>query len=237
MKSVGTLGIGLALALSTLAVGAADMQAYLQETQKMVRAGEYEEALKRHVWFHENALDHNPGMTGVRLSFALSDWARLGEKYPPALEELKALRAAKEEKIRDGEGSFELFHDVTAINRTLSQPEKTLELFKSIEEESPELSARYWIVVKDVAFQFKDYELINRNLSDVEGEYRKIYANYLRTIGPMRNTPAGDWMEKKFKADTDQLAALATHNGDAKAAQKIKERARKVLASKDGIVE
>ena len=60
-----------------------DMQVYLNETQELVRQQRYAEALERFLWFHDHALEHNPGMAGVRLSFALSYWKNLGDVYPP----------------------------------------------------------------------------------------------------------------------------------------------------------
>jgi hypothetical protein len=62
------------LAMLTLSANAEDMQKYLADTQEMVRQGKHQEALDRFIWFHEHALENDRGMTGVRLSFALSYW-------------------------------------------------------------------------------------------------------------------------------------------------------------------
>jgi hypothetical protein len=64
----------------------------LNEAQEDAAAGRYEDALAKHVWFHENALTYAPAMYGVRLSFALSYWAALGAMYPPALQKLRHQR-------------------------------------------------------------------------------------------------------------------------------------------------
>jgi hypothetical protein len=45
-----------------------DRQAHLSRTQELIRRKRYQEALDRFLWFDEHALEHDPGMSGVRLS-------------------------------------------------------------------------------------------------------------------------------------------------------------------------
>ena len=69
-----------------------DVDAIRAEAQQDRRAGRYEIALKKHIWYHENALKLGIGQGGVRLSFALSNWPALGEVYPPALGKMRQIR-------------------------------------------------------------------------------------------------------------------------------------------------
>src|SRR4051812_29867743 len=46
--------------------------------------GRFEEALSQFIWFHEHSLEEDRAYLGVRLSFALSYWMELAERYPPA---------------------------------------------------------------------------------------------------------------------------------------------------------
>ena len=62
-------------------------------------SGNYESALQKHLWYHRNALKHDGAQYGVRLSFALSDWADLASKYPPALTALLKERDNAESKV------------------------------------------------------------------------------------------------------------------------------------------
>ncbi len=213
------------------------MQAYLQQTVELANAGKYEEALGRHVWFHYNALEHQPSMAGVRLSFALSYWTDLGEKYPPALEKLKSIRDEKEALIQYGEGSFALFHDVSSINREFKEDTRSLELFKTVDLKHPEQAERYWVIVKDNAFGHKDYQLINKYISDIEQEYRNLYSDYLRNYGALQNDHHRKWTRTRFKSGSDQLVALAEFNDNHVLADDIKERTNKALESKDGIID
>jgi len=74
----------------------ADVQRALEDAERFTREGKYQQALERHIWYHRNALKYAPSEYGVRLSFALSDWAKLGKVYPKAL---GALRSARDEAL------------------------------------------------------------------------------------------------------------------------------------------
>jgi tetratricopeptide (TPR) repeat protein len=227
----------LLIALTAGKIQAEDMQKHLQETVRIAKEGNYQEALERHVWFHNHALEHQPSMTGVRLSFALMYWTKLGRKYPPALEKLKEIRNKKEKTLVDGEGSFELFHDVSGINRALKEDERTIDLFKKVESTNPEQIDRLWIVAKDLAFAHKEYALINRHIKDVEKEYRNAYSDYLRDYSMFKNDEHIKWVRDSFQKETNQLALLAEFNGDEVVAERIRKRAAEVLKSKDGIID
>jgi hypothetical protein len=60
-------------------------QERLSRARQRIEDGEYEEALADLVWFHHNALLESRAWSGVRRSYALYDWIRLGELYPPAM--------------------------------------------------------------------------------------------------------------------------------------------------------
>src|SRR3954462_5851261 len=98
-----------------------DAQRALDDAKRLTDQGDYEGALAKHVWFHDNALKVRPSYYGVRLSFALSDWIKLGKKYPKALEKLKSIRDEKTAKLLAGDSNRELFHDVESINQHLNE--------------------------------------------------------------------------------------------------------------------
>src|SRR5689334_15054207 len=54
----------------------------LERARNARLAGKYEDALRDHLWFHEHALEEDPTLAGVRLSFALRDWIYLAEQFP-----------------------------------------------------------------------------------------------------------------------------------------------------------
>jgi len=69
-----------------------DVAKALRDAERLAQEGKYEQALERHLWYHENALKYDEAQYGVRLSFALSSWVALGRDYPKALEALRSTR-------------------------------------------------------------------------------------------------------------------------------------------------
>src|SRR4051812_22582627 len=83
--AVALIGLGFSKSRSLQkSYTAADVERALEDAEKFAREGKYQQALERHIWYHENALKYDQAQFGVRLSFALSDWAELGKVYPPA---------------------------------------------------------------------------------------------------------------------------------------------------------
>jgi hypothetical protein len=79
----------------------------LDDAREFSLGGKFKEALERHIWFHNQALEKEPTYYGVRLSFALSDWVALGRKHP------EAARGAHE-----GIFSAEMVRVITVMERT-----------------------------------------------------------------------------------------------------------------------
>ena len=95
-----------------------DPNLILREAKKDASRGDYELALAKQLWYHENAVKLNPSQSGIRRSFALSYWLELGENYPPALEKMRQIRDETKHKIRDPNRVRVRFHDFKALNKT-----------------------------------------------------------------------------------------------------------------------
>lgn len=108
----------------------------------------------------------------------------------------------------DGKGSFNVFHDISGINRALGESEKTLELFKQIETNASARPERLWIIVQDLAFEHKEFELINRYIEDIEQEYRLAYSDYIRDLGLFTNDEHLKWVRRTFKKKPISLSCL-----------------------------
>ncbi len=138
----------------------------LCEARRLAKEGDYPEALKQHVWFHTNALAAQPSCYGVRLSFALADWVRLGEKYPPAVKKLKAIRNAKIARLTSGRKSRELFHDVVSINHYLGETRRTIQLFKKIDSRSPRFAFKVYDLAETALVEGKEFILARKHLGN-----------------------------------------------------------------------
>jgi hypothetical protein len=211
-----------------------DPQAIMAEAKADTTAGRYEDALAKHVWYHENALQLEPSLTGVRLSFALSNWLELGEAYPPALEKMKQVRDETEQRIRNKDKvriRFEDFHDFVALNRTLREEQRTAELFQWVDERDEEDAQRVFDVARPALIKQGEFELCGKYI-EPEQDMSRIGRNY--TLGlKMAKDRFGDshrqFVENMFLNDVTTLAALLIKNGRIDEATKVASQAEELV--------
>lgn len=150
-----------------------EVQARLGAAYDLVRAGRHEEALREFQWLHENALQECRSWAGVRLSYSLDAWARLGKVYPPARAALEAVCARDTALLLAGRGSRDLFLDVNAIQWVLGRQERTHALFVELERVDPELAQACAGVALTAIVATRDYALAERLLPDPERSLRR----------------------------------------------------------------
>ncbi len=150
-----------------------DNQNIMFELAALTKSGKYQEALDKHIWFHE-ASKEMLGMGSVRLSFALGLWMKLAEQYPPALEALVELRNSKRDVLLNGKGAFDEFHDLSAINGELDETDDTASVFIQIYKKNPEQSKVYYNVVEDLLVAKKEYEVCGDCIGDPYSQYSNI---------------------------------------------------------------
>ena len=230
MKSI----VSLVILLMAPLVQAEDMQKYLSDTEDLARAGKHEEALKRHIWFHDHALEHERAMYGVRLSFALGNWRKLGEKYPPAMKALVEIRDKKTKLLLGGKKSHELFHDVSSINQTLGESEKTVSLFEQIDEKQPKNAKGYWNVAKDEVIDAKKYDLARKYIGKPANEFIRLKARYDENTSFYDDPRIGGdrfkaYNENMLVVESLRLIKVSIAIGDQKAALEIQKKALAVV--------
>jgi hypothetical protein len=220
--------------LASITLNAQDMQKYLRETKEIIQQGKYKEALERCIWFHEHALEKDPGMKGVRLSFALSDWKSLADVYPPAMKSLVEIRDAKTLKIVSNEGAPELFSEVQAINRTIGENAKTVSLFESVYLRNPDEAKTYWRYAKEDLFAAKRYDLIGKFIGNPMREYSVLVENLDRDIAMSKTMEKNEallkaYAENAFVEKSIQLIQFAIASDDLKTAKAIQQAALKMV--------
>ncbi len=136
---------------STAPAGREDVRQISADAKALQELGRYEEALQRHLWLHHHGSEIAPGYFGVRLSFWLSDWVELAQRYPKAKQALIEVRDQKSRELAAGRGHYELFWDVDSINSYLLDEAATLALAKQIELANPELARSCAPLVEDAA--------------------------------------------------------------------------------------
>lgn len=212
-----------------------DPSAILQEAKADTRAGRYEIALSKHLWYHENALTLQPSQSGVRLSFALSNWLELGESYPPALEKLKQIRDDTEKKIRDEDRirvRFTDYHDFVALNRTLRDEQRTAHLFKWLDTDDAEDAKRMFNVSQPALIRHEAFELYGKYM-DAERDVSRIRESYTMGVDLAKSRFGErhrEFTEKKYLNDATTLVAVLAKLDRQAEAEDIAERLREFIS-------
>lgn len=209
-----------------------DPEKILNEAQADAAAGKYEDALAKHIWFHQNALKYESALYGVRLSFALSYWLKLGEAYPPALEKLKSIRDETGEGIRrkTSKDSSQDFHDFESINRELKEESKTKELFFWLDSNQPEVAEKVFKIAEPVLISAKEYKLCGKYVNPDQAFQWAV--EHYRGDKRLANDPKfgkrhKEYGEKSFSNRTTTLVALLVINGRKADADRIVGEATK----------
>jgi hypothetical protein len=228
-----TLLIAIFIALSITSYGQ-DMKKYLSDTRELVKQKEYKKALKRYIWFQDHALENDPAMVGVRLSFALSNWKSLADIYPPAMAALKEMRNNKTKEVLDDNASTKLFADVAALNRTLGEGDKTIELFENIEKEHPDKAKLCWYWIKDALFDAKRYDIIKNYIGNPVNEFTLLKSQYdlLNAVQIEQNKKRPElkvFADNNFAEKSLKLIEFSVAVDDLKSAKEIREKAMTVV--------
>ncbi len=205
----------------------------LTEARNDAERGRYAVALQKFLWFHRNAVRYNRGLSAVRRSFALSSWLQLADEYPPALE---ALRQARGEALERAKAALspmtavDAFSDFAAINRSLREESETVEAFRRLDQERPELAPRVLMVARPALIQAKEYALAAKYI-DSDMAWRFTIDLYRRTRTPKQDGGPGPdlaaFSEKRFANEAETIVALLTLAGRHDEATRIAEEARR----------
>ena len=156
-----------------------NLQAILSAAKEFTAENRYEDSLQYHLWYHNHALEYDPeGQRGVRLSFALSDWAALGRKYPKAREALLEIRDRDLHEFAEGRGSVALFKDIEAINKEWGHDSTTCRLFKYLNDQQPELATRCYPVAERALVKKGEYALCLAYVGDGQARFKKHCQNW-----------------------------------------------------------
>ena len=154
----------------------------LNAAKTSAREGRFAEALSEYIWFHEHALEEEPSLRGVRLSFALGYWMELAGQYPPARAALQSIRDEKTRRLKNGAEDYELFNDVTAINRDLCNEEATYDLFCLINSKNPAFAARCARVATPALVKAYDFKLARSFIPDPKQAIKQLASRFNRGI-------------------------------------------------------
>lgn len=217
-----------------------DLHAILQEAGKDTREGRYAVALAKHFWFHENSVKLDPAMTGVRLSFALSSWLQLAEKYEPALRKLQEVRDKTEALVRDEKKvrvRFEDFHDLVALNKTLRLEKQTVEVFRWLDKHHSEDAERMFRLAQPALVKEKEYSLCGKYVT--ADDFAAIELGYSHLVKRLEKKPGErlkDFAEKSYINKSSTLVAILMLSERPDQAQSVAQNARRLVARNEKLL-
>ena len=144
------------------------------EANELRAKGQYQAALDRYLWYWNHALEYEPGLSAVRLSFLLSDWVELGRRYPAAKQALLDIRARDTQRLLDKRGDFDLFMELSSLNQYLQDEQATYEMFGKLRQRDPALAWQCFFVAEPVLVKHGDYALCFGYLGDPEAAFNRI---------------------------------------------------------------
>lgn len=228
------LALGIITVAGAVAAQTPDPEAVLGEARRLAAGGQHEEALEKFIWFHEHALETKKWLYGVRLSFALSDWVKLGKRYPKALQALKGIRDRDAAKLLRGEGGAETFHDIQAINDALGEASQTLPFFRRLAEAQPDLATKCWKICESTAIGSGEYALGRQFIKDPDARFLAAKSKLEKDSSSAGVGSRDDALEY-FADDVCALVEILAGNGEDDLAEKFEAAA--IAVAKDRRVE
>jgi hypothetical protein len=171
--------------------------------------GSYEEALQHYLWYFDHS-KNDASQRGVRLSFALSDWIELGQRYPKARQALIEIRDADARPFSEGAGYADLFQEIAGINHCLNDDDATLVLFKTIEQRDPPLAGQCYYFAENLLVQNAEYETCRKYMGDPQEAFENIRQSWQRMKQfEAQNVARNEEQRKRFQemAKTNSLYA------------------------------
>jgi hypothetical protein len=204
------------------------------------RKGQFEEALNEYIWFHKYALEEEPALRGVRLSFALGYWMELAGQYPPARMALQSIRDEKTRLLKDGAEDWDLFNDVSAINETLSNDEATYDLFCLINRRNTVFATQCARCATPALVKAYDFNLARSFISDPEKAIEELASRFNndieqidRSSTPERVANITNAEVRIYAEDVEMLIRIIGGAGEWERADALAEHAITLVGSSD----
>lgn len=205
-----------------------DPDKVFDEALQAHRDGKYEEALRKHIWFHQYALDFQPSLYGVRLSYALSDWRCLATKYPDALAALEYFAEKAEDEIKDGGDVYSIFHDFESINKVLGNEERTIALFEWLDRNDEGVAERVSNLARPALIDAEKYILIGKYLdSERELEMQLMQMDVVSGFD-VPGSKGGEmeaYAYEAFSEDIQTMVAILAKNGRLDEIERVSRKA------------
>ena len=164
-----------------------DPEAIRNEARADAEKGDFRLAAQKYLWYHENAAELQPSLVGVRLSFALYNWRALAKQYLPAMQDMRRARDRAEESIRSETGDLPAFMDAAALNSVLDADDRTVELFKWLDQEKPALANDVFIAAQEVLVANGEFALSEKYIVG-ENSFDSVLEQHEQTLQRLKDS-------------------------------------------------
>jgi hypothetical protein len=152
-----------------------DPRKILASATEFMKNGEYEESLKRRIWYHNHAPEFGDTYDNVvRVVSALTEWVELGRHYPKAMQALIEIRDYDTKKLSGGGGTSDLFQEIAGINQALDKTEDTYLLYKGILTTNKKFASQCFWLAQDLLVDHGDYALCFEFMGDPQYRFEMI---------------------------------------------------------------
>ena len=208
--------------------GETDPSDWLRLAQEWRNEGRLADALRAHEYYHDNALlVPGSGQFGVRLSFALSYWADLGQLHPAARKALDRRRAEAAAKGLGPPSDRTMFHEALAIDDALGDEQASLELIDAFEAAHPDQFDEFFDHrVQSVLVGRGEYARCLRWMSDPAGLFNRVAGQFVFQGGYSGRGMDPKWACRSFRKEIAELLELLVGAGRTRQAQRYLELAR-----------
>lgn len=166
-----------------------DPKEILDAAREDFRSGRYAESLKNYEYFFDHALDDDPASYyGVRLSYCLNEWVRLGKKYPEARQRLED-KAEESLRLLDKTRNAEKFHDYVKISDYLKRDGQPVATFLGYHQSDPELAESIVRFVWDKLVQGGHWSVCSGYVKDAESSYANALQRFDEAMQVSKDNP------------------------------------------------
>ena len=201
----------------------------LTDAREAARRGAYAEALEKYLWFHHHALEQRPSLTGVRLSYAISEWVELGNAYPPAMDALESIQSNNLRLLKEGSCERLVFQEFASINRYLGRFELTTYLFAELAEHQPEFAQTCFRAALPALVRTRSFALARRFVCSPKEQLDSHLAQFATVMNTRLRTVHDDALLGVFATRLRQLSNIFEELGEDEEANLLQSKAIEAL--------
>ena len=216
------------------------------EANELRAKGEYQAALDRYLWYWNHALEYDPGLSAVRLSFLLSDWVELDRRYPKAKQALLDIQTRDTQLLLARGGDFDTFMELSSLNHYLQNEEATYDVFYKLRQRNPTLAWQCFFVAQPLLVKHGNYALCLEYLGDSETAFERIRQQHrllkqqeqrgeeaavqpASPAGPLQTPTPPKTADQRFVDETCQLILILVKTDHKAEAKNILDQALDVV--------